>query len=234
MRICLLLLIAACGGGDDGGAVTPDAAQPDAASNACTDSYPAAIMAPLDGMTSPSNANIKVTFADTVPNRYLIVRDTHDNRFTTASDISGTIIDATYTLPAGRTITVEAGYVCQLDGKRHPLAQSTFTVTSTTGCDQPTEGYSATINSPAQDVVLPAGITPSSTFSVTWKPTMGIPDRYEAMYDETNGHEGLGSVPGYDLKPGHRYTFELGWYCINLEPTERSIPLAALSFTTSR
>ena len=51
------------------------------------------------------------------------------------------------------------------------------------------------------------------------------------MYDETAGHVGLGSVPGYDLQPGHRYTFELGWYCISLEPTERTIPLAALSFT---
>jgi hypothetical protein len=233
MRNWSWLILAACGGGGGGGDdVQIDAAMPDAIDTACTDTYPAAIMAPADGGTSPPNANIKVAFSSTVPNRYLIVRDPHDNRFTTDSDISGPIIDAVYPLPAGRTITVEAGYVCALDGKRKPIATSTFTITSPAPCDKPTEGYAATINSPAQDAVLPAGVTPSSAFSVTWSPSMAIPDRYELMYDETAGHQSLGSVPGYNLQPGHRYTFELGWYCVGLEPTERTIPLAALSFTT--
>jgi hypothetical protein len=235
MRLGLLLILSACGGGGGGGGDDDGSidAQPDAVSTACTDNFPATIMAPPNGGTSPPDANIKVSFSSTVQNRYLIVRDANDNRFTTASDISGTLIDAMYPLPAGRTITVEAGYVCQLDGKRKPIATSTFTVTSVGACDQPTEGYFAMITDPMQDAVLPPGITPSSAFTDVWTPAMGIPDRYELMYDETAGHVGLGSVPGYDLKPGHRYTFELGWFCVGREATDRSIPLAALSFTTS-
>ena len=234
MRRVLLLILAACGGaGGDGGDDASLDAQPDAASTACSDNFPAEIMAPANGGTSPPDANIKVSFSSTVQNRYLIVRDSNDNRFTTASDISGTLIDAIYPVPAGRTITVEAGYVCQLDGKRKPIATSTFSVTRAGACDQPTEGYFAMITNPMQDAVLPPGITPSSAFTDVWTPVMGIPDRYEMMYDETAGHVGLGSVPGYDLQPGRRYTFELGWFCVNQEPTDRTIPLAALSFTTS-
>jgi hypothetical protein len=227
-----IAIVAACGSGAETGDDISVDAQPDAVSTACTDNYPATIMAPANGGTSSPDANIKVSFSSTVPNRYLIVRDPDGNRFTTASDISGTIIDAIYSLPAGRTITVEAGYVCALDGKRKPIATSTFTVTSPGACDQDTTGYFAKITSPMQDAVLPPGVTPSSAFTTEWMPAMGIPDRYEAMYDESAGHEQLAGVPGYDLQPSHRYTFELGWYC-NLEPSERTIPLAALSFTTS-
>ncbi|MBA3456823.1 MAG: hypothetical protein H0T42_27285 [Deltaproteobacteria bacterium] len=233
MRINLLALLIGCSGGAEGDDAPIDASLPDAATTACTDSFPAAVMAPAHGSMSPPETNVKVTFSSTVSNRYVIVRDIDDNRFTTASDISGTIIDATYSLPAGRTITVEVGYVCQLDNRRRPLAQSTFTITSPNACDTQTLGYAAAIHSPAQDVVLPPIVTPSSTFDVSWSPTMGIPDRYERMYDETAGHEALSSVPGYELQPNHRYTFEVGWYCVGVEPTERAIPMAALSFTTS-
>jgi hypothetical protein len=162
------------------------------------------------------------------------VRDEYDNRFTTASDISGQIIDAVYPLPAGRAITAELGYMCATDGKRRALATSTFTIAPHDACDEATVNYSAAITSHMQDAVLPPGVTDSDTFVDVWMPAVGIFDRYAEMYDETAGHTWLVAFPGYDLQPGHRFTYELGWTCNAADPDARRIPLAALSFTTSQ
>lgn len=200
----------------------------------CDPSFEAMIVDPADGSTMSSNLILHAAFGAFVPDRYVIVRDEHDNRFTTASDISGQIIDAVYPLPAGRTITAELGYVCATDGKRHALATSTFTIMATDPCDEATLGYSATITGHTQDEVLPPGVTDSDAFGDVWMPAVGIFDRYAEMYDETAGHTGLVAFPGYDLQPGHRFTYELGWTCNAADPDARRIPLAALSFTTSQ
>jgi len=226
MRILLgcLLCVAACGTDEP-----PEETDP------CANlGHTATVLAPT-GSTSPSLAQVMVQWSPAVPGRYLQVRDPNGSDFTSEDAIvpASDMLTASYQLPAGRMITVEAGFTCEATSERRALATKLFMTMSTLPCDTPTVGYAATITRPVRDAVLPAGLAVGSTaFTYSFMPTTGIPDRYESVYDETAGHVQLSSAPGYDLPAGHTFTLEVGWFCLDETP-EKAIPLAAVRFSTA-
>ena len=224
--LAVLLCVPACT--DAGGSAAPDAPDP---GDACTGT--ATFLTPTTS-SSPSLLVVGVQWSAALPGAAVHVSDQHGNDFTTKDEVVtvGNTTTGTYQLPAGRTITAEAGFFCEATHTRKVLATKTFTVDATTPCDTPTLGYAATITQPARDAVLPSGLTTRSTFGYTFSPAMGIPDRYELLFDETDHHQVLTSVPGYNLARGHTFTFELGWYCLDETP-EKGIPLAAVRFSTA-
>jgi hypothetical protein len=184
---------------------------------------------------SPSIATLDVTWSPALPGKFLRVTDEAGNDFTTATQLDRDHVNALYLLPAGRTLTASAGYTDPRSGQDVTLDTATFTTVASGPCDTSTLGYSASIASPMRGVVRPPGRLLDSQMVMTWMPDRWIPDRYLTIYDETAGHEVLFSdgLEGYALAAGHVFTFEIGWYCL-AESVERTIPLAAARFSTSR
>jgi hypothetical protein len=95
--------------------------------------------------------------------------------------------------------------------------------------------YTAEILGPTDGAT---GVSTDTTVRIEWG-TQGIPDRYTAMQSETgtyatyvnSGVSNGGEWARYELGPSTKYTFEIGWFCLETA-TEQTFVLDSVTFTT--